>query len=75
MNEPSIFLSQQHFVGHLGSVQSKLDREVVLDCGHYARDELEEEKEAILDAALAPVALDLVNHALHDRRVVARMDT
>ena len=47
----------------------------MLNCGHDARDELEEEKEAILDAALAPIALDLVDHALHDRGVVARMDT
>ena len=46
----------------------------MLDGWHYTRDELKEEEQAILDAALTTIALNLINHALHDRRVVARMN-
>lgn len=46
----------------------------MFDRGHYARDELQEEEEAVLDARLAPVLLDLVDHALHNCGVVARVN-
>jgi hypothetical protein len=46
----------------------------VLDGGDHAGDELEEEEETVLDAGFAPVALNLFNHFLHHRGVVARVN-
>ena len=46
----------------------------MLDCGNHTRDELKEEEKTILDSALATISLDLINHALHYCRVVARMN-
>ena len=56
------------------SIHFKLDCKIVLDRGHDTGDELEEEEEAILDARLAAIALNLVDHFLHYSRMVTRVD-
>ena len=47
----------------------------MLDRGHYAGDELEEEEKTILNAWLAAIALNLFDHFLHHCRMVARVNT
>lgn len=46
----------------------------MFDRWHHTRDELQEEEQAIFDAALASVRLNLVDHCFHHSRVVAWMD-
>ena len=56
------------------SVHLEFNGEVVLDGGHYTRDELKEEEKTILYARLAAIALNLFNHFLHHCCVVARVN-
>ena len=56
------------------SVHLEFNGEVVLDGGHYTRDELKEEEKTILYAWLAAIALNLFNHFLHHCCVVARVN-
>jgi len=56
------------------SVQCQFDCKIVLNCGHYTRDELQEEEKTVFNLAFSTVGLDLVDHRLHHCRMVARVN-
>lgn len=58
----------------MDSVHLKLDGEVMLYRWYDTRDKLEEEEETILDTRFSSIALNLLNHFLHHRCVITRMD-
>lgn len=56
------------------SIHLQLNREVMLNCRHYARDKLEEEEKTILNTWLTSIALYLFNHFLHYGGMIARVN-